>query len=140
MEVNSKRHFILYAKHHYVEGDLMEDLKHITGDYCMIFPEQMDNCDIYQVVLGVFLDIIPHDRLNYYLQDMFKPRFEEGKGFAYFDDNCPIERAIKNMISALGQLPIIDADGNKLLELGVPDPEILPLKNPEKWATGKFKN
>lgn len=58
---NYNRHFYLYAKYHYHQGNLLEDLKRLLANYCGINVEQLSTKDVIEKLISL---IYPH--LNEY--------------------------------------------------------------------------
>ena len=125
-ELADFRHLILYAKGHYERVDLMNDLDRIFSERCAI--NGMSRQDIW-MLCGHALEMYAkkHDREEF-LREMFKPMMgvEENALGQWFDESCPLERAIRLVLRVLQRLTVVEA-GEVVLNLGDPDPTILPL-------------
>ena len=58
---NPDSHLWLYAKHHYVQNKMMDDLKIIVGERCGIDPESVGDGDVCSVLLGL---VVPRLKLK----------------------------------------------------------------------------
>jgi hypothetical protein len=129
-------HLILYAKGHYKRTDLLADLKLIVAERCALDPEHVSNNDVWQVVSSALIEHASKRQMEEYLGRLFQKGIwdynrESVISFAH-DDDCPIRRALGMVTGILAHLPVLDKDGNVILELGQPDPKVLPLKEKDK--------
>ena len=120
-------HLILYAKYWYQRGNVIEDVKKILAERCAI--DQVSDSDMWSMMVMALIAYVPEHRLDDYLTKLFVPRQDEKTGlFVWFTDICPLERAVKNVLSELCFLSVQDDEGEILLNLGKPNPKILPLR------------
>lgn len=110
--MNDSRHLYLYAKGHYKETDMIDDLKKIVSKIAILYPEHVLEKDIkYWLLKEVYKYIKTEDDFtNFVNGDTFMP--------IYKDD------IIAKSLSILRFKKITDID----MELGKTDPKILPLK------------
>jgi len=126
IELDSSRHFYLYAKGHYQKNDTLEDLKILLGEYCMAYPEHISTDDVLDHLLRLahkqfkneysFLkfmsDLLPKNHWKFINND---------------EKDIPLELLmIKKCLSVLRYAQVKDDDIN-ILNLGKADPKILPL-------------
>lgn len=121
-------HLILYAKHWYKRSDLMTDLKIILGERCAIEPEHMTENTVWELCVDALSKYLPASRFSRFVLGLFTSRWDEGSPFMTFTNNCPLERAIKNILGELAALKVRNSDKEILLDLGEPDSSILPLQ------------
>lgn len=118
------------------KNDVTDDVRKILAHRCKMYPEYFTLDDTWQCcVKAIFMYATPH-RLHRFVGDLFTPRMEEQKPFFSFDTACNIERAIRNALSVLNELQVMD--GTKtVLNLGKPDSTILPLIDDfeERWVS-----
>lgn len=140
---NDYSNIYLYAKGHYKKNNVVEDLKHICGPICGIYPEDMstndvmywclkvvckhiqeekkDLLDIFRDFLG---DISPGNcwKIGYYTKQA--PWSKEGVNTEYVFE----EAVIHKCLSIIMMVPVKNmATGEIVLELDDPDSSILPL-------------
>jgi len=126
------RHLILYAKHHYKTADIMRDIEKIIAECFLLEEESIGNRDILEVVIQSTLRILKE-------QDKFDETIVNriisssaphnvlrvtmgGEKYDFYYD------FIKTCLSELMILSVYDNKGKKLMYLGKPDENILPLK------------
>jgi len=129
MEVCDYSHLILYAKGYYKRGDVLEDVKKILGHRCAIDAEHLSNMDVWGNCVHAFIKYCntEHD-VGELLVALFKPLPNEpGHGvFDFWSDSSNIHRAIHAILVPLMRLKVFE-NGQQILELGKPNPTILPL-------------
>lgn len=123
MEIEEARHIILYAKGHYKRGDMMEDLQkiivHITGlEKRFVYPHV-----IYDIVAKIFNKYVSVQDKNNFISALFSYDIFEGQ-----PTQITTEKAITYLLSTLACLKTRASDGSIRLDLGEPDPNILPLR------------
>ncbi len=132
MKTCDYNHLILYAKSKYEEGDVIEDVKRIlcarTGN------ERCSDKDMWMMVTRALFRYAPSRRnLEQFVQQLFRPEWDEpDMQFVWFTDNVPLRRAVRKVLAILRDIRVFDDDGDDVLGLGKPDPNILPLKNKGK--------
>lgn len=133
MEVCDYNHLILYAKGWYKETNVLDDVRAIVAQRCALDLEHVSARDAWECVVRAFyLHSRPGD-VSRILLDLFKPWPGE-KNFtrSFWSDTCDVSGAIRRALSTLAQLRVTDSIGETILELGEPDPAVLPLKNEVK--------
>ncbi len=116
---NPDRHYYLYAKHHYKDGGIINDLKKITANRCGL-------CEKYVTVedIIIVLSIITDNHIN--KLSSFIHRLNDKRRF-YDKDTTEIS-IIKTMLSILAYQEV----KNIPIELGEADENILPLSQGAK--------
>jgi len=120
-----KRHWYLYAKYHYKETNIVEDLKKIQSDYCGIEPEHIrigDLCSVAQHLAWKYI------KTNDHLFDQFMEQIDpdRDKWFTGKSDPAPHhERVLNACMFVLRYLNVDKIEG----ELGEADPKILPFSD-----------
>jgi hypothetical protein len=109
--VNDRRHLYLYAKGHYIQSDIIQDLKTIVAKMCMMYPEHVEKTDIIHWLLK---EVYQHIKTE---EDFFK-----FFSLTYYSWGNKID-IIRNSLSFLRFIRVKDID----IELGQPDPSVLPL-------------
>lgn len=131
-------HLILYAKNWYDRSDsVLEDVRKIMAHRCGMYPEHMSDHDVWQCCAMALTMHVEPRHVERFLAEMFKPRFEEKNSFAWIEPNCPLERAIKNVLMLLQELRVNNDKGEEILKLGEPDAAVLPFTQREKWESLK---
>ncbi len=131
MKTCDYNHLLLYAKNHYERsGDVVQDVKAIVAERCLVDIKHTSDEDVWHVCSHALLEY-SHQHVDQFFNELFKPLHGEedyhvAKWFSY---NCPLSRAINLVLIQLAHIAVLDDDGNKILELGDPDPAILPLRN-----------
>ena len=124
-DIADYNHLILYAKGWYQKGDVIKDVKVILGKRCMIDP--VSDEDMWAMIVGALTKYANPREMERYLTELFHPRPDEKTGTVWFTDTCPLERAVKQVLTILGQLMVFTDARTVILNLGKPDPKILPL-------------
>lgn len=127
-------HIILYAKNWYKRGNMLNDLKIIIGKKCGMTPDCICEEDIVTTLLKVSVDHVLTDG-------------DTGeKMFGFVLDLHPVNRwrfgcdkeENFNMILIRKCLSVLMLSKPKE-NLGMPDPSILPINNPDKLGILKNK-
>lgn len=131
------RHIYLYAKGHYAQGNEILDLRVILAKRSNMQPNQIGRRDIFQVVLNAVMESIAAGCHEYRYDIMMRNLLEDiwSRGDRLFSSGRPediSDAVIKSMLSTLMMCRVFSHDGVRLIELGEPDPEILPLKHHPK--------
>lgn len=120
MELIAERHFYLYAKMHYQRTSTMKDLKKILCKYTGL--SKVSDKDVFSFVFDLAkLHMKPY-QWSEAIEHTFFPMFMFKKG------TTAKSRFLDKMISVLSLTKVVDNKGNKVLNLGKPDPDILPLR------------
>jgi hypothetical protein len=120
-EENYDRHIYLYAKHWYKVTDRYNDLKIIVAKRCGLDAEHVSKEDIIQVILPI---VEKYVKLSEFVINLLPSNTR-------FRDNLTIEDNLLNeCLITLSLTEIKDSSGNYLpgMNIGDPDPNILPLK------------
>lgn len=127
-EPHPKRHFYLYAKGFYERsGNLLSDLKKICQAFSWTPATSISDSDLV-IVLGeeVFKSFHNHYDFVSFLNEASPTSVRNaicnpGEEISY------TERIVRQMLISLRTTKIRDNDGTLLINLGEPDPEILPV-------------
>lgn len=130
---NTDSHIYLYAKGHYKEGDLIEDLQKVFGERNAIDPECVSAEGIMQMLLTMTQ---PHVNDSYHFRD-FVVDLHPSNHWKFSSKSTYIfeHAVIRKCLSVLAMTRVLDGD-KVLIELDDPDPGILPLS---KSAQAKSK-
>ena len=128
MKICDYNHLILYAKKHYKRGDVIQDVRVILAERCGLEVEQVSDDDVWQMAHYALLKY-SYKYIDQFLRELFKPMPDENDygPLVWFSDTCPLVRAVRLVLIYLARVKVLDKDHNKILELGNPDPAILPL-------------
>jgi len=124
-------HLILYAKGWYQWTNRVDDVRKILAHRCLIYPEHFSDSDVWQCSVHALETHCPGKTANI-LADIFKPMPGESNPFTWFSELCPLPRALYYILCELSHLTVKDKDGNWILNLGDPDPAVLPVKEEGK--------
>lgn len=126
--MNPLTHFYLYAKGHYQKDDLWTDLAHITGDYAGIAPSCVGRGDVLFLLSHAAAEAlcqrhgaITKHAFAYFIRDLLK---NQNVSRRLGQDPLSLEELLARRF--ISQLAITEVAG---LDLGDPDPAILPLAN-----------
>lgn len=138
MKVADYNHVILYAKGWYQHNNIIEDLKSIFAKRSSLAVENMSDGNVWENMVRVLMKYADSHQVSTVLDELFKPIADECPGMAlkFFEDTCPLKRAIRRIMTVLAQLPVEDNEGNLTINLGRPDPNILSLGDEdalERW-------
>jgi len=109
------RHFLFYAKNRYGKTETISDLKTILSHETGLNPGSVKLGDVYEILVGLFLKYTTGDQKKDFFMRIFAER-----------DSVKIGDVILQLIGALSVLKIRDGE-RVLIELGEPDPSVLPL-------------
>lgn len=115
---NPNRHFYLYAKNHYQQDDMMEDLRTIMASYANIRSGSVRDWYILEKLLGLV-----------YLHIKSQRQFVE---FVTMFFEVPTSSTLRAMIKASLVVLMAAKVEDIYYELGEPDPAILPVTNRPK--------
>lgn len=136
LPIHPLSHYYLYAKGHYetltIDGTLWGDLKRIHEEYCGLDDQYINHSDILNILLievekqmkhasyPTFVDFIsgisPENTWKYWNYE---------KDFKY-DFHFAV---VVKCLSILRWVTVLDRDHNPILNLGEPDPLLLPLNS-----------
>lgn len=116
-----KRHFYLYAKGRYEQGDTMKDLKKIASNYC-----GLERIRTEEIPVFLNSEVYPEVAKN---ENTFSDFWRGCAPSTYkgMDDEGYYVRVIRKMLSILNLTKVREGD-TILINLGEPDPDILPLR------------
>ncbi len=121
-------HFYLYSKGHYVQTNLIEDLKRITGHRCGLNPEQVTVANIILLLLREVDRLAEgHTKVlepfvTYIREELVVwPTLMNGQRQPSVDE--VIIKACLNELS----MTVVRDDHNIVFELDPPNPDVLPL-------------
>lgn len=122
---NPDSHIYLYAKGHYKESHLIEDLQKIFGRRNALDPEYISTEGIMQMLLAT---VHPHISNSYHFIGFVLDLSPSNRWKFNHKDEYVFEHAvIRKCLSILRMTQIIDENNKVLIELDDPDPDILPL-------------
>jgi len=118
------RHIFLYAKGHYAHSDVITDLKILIGRRNALEPKYVSVNDIMTVLLEITLPHVNKSQMKNFIMDL-----APGRKFLFYngDKYSFNESVIHQCLCVLALTKVCD-HGNILMDLGDPDPSILPLK------------
>ena len=116
-------HIYLYAKGWYKKGDVVEDLKKILGRRSGVNAEYIRKQDIIIVLSGIVWPEMTEYRFLEFLSHIVDaPIFPNRE-----EDSTPVDiRIIKALLKQIVLMPV-KRDGEVLVDISDPDPELLPL-------------
>lgn len=138
MKLHSLRHFILYAKGHYVQGDFKEDLCKLIADYSGLKVEHVKFYDAWEIMNETVYDICKEKSWKFF--DFIKMSAPEnnweysgvksrdffGHKLDGYDDEDYWTRIIRSCLSKLKFIQVY-SNGVQLINLGYPDSNILEI-------------
>lgn len=133
-ELEPDRHFYLYAKNHYKQTDLLEDLKKIAGHYYLLEPKHIKAADLSKILLGITRKYIIKSEFSFIdFFDRLRPERDEwfyqmqGKDAPKFDYHFAVIRACLNILQMV-KVRDLRPDGSyeTLINLGEADENLLP--------------
>jgi hypothetical protein len=129
-------HVILYAKNWYVKGDAVEDV-------CTIYAKcnklnMVSKQDAWSLLLSLVESIDPH-KFKEILYSMFNGEKYNSLciPFQIFSNKAEpptLEQMFHKCLNVLGHITLANIKAQIGIDLGNPDPNILPLKRDEKGA------
>ena len=124
--MNPKRHFYLYAKHHYEATWPLDDLKKIAADFSGVPENMITEKALYEILIPEVWKQINNsgNPLNHFRE------------FVYFLlENLRVESSLKRLMPILHMLQM--AEIKHIGDLGEPDPDLLPLSNGDLFNAKK---
>lgn len=128
-------HLILYAKNWYKRSDnMLDDVRKIMAHRCAMDVKYMSDHDVWQCCVNALVEHATPNEMERFLGVLFQPDWEKDKPLSFFEPVCSLKQAVRKILSILNFLMVVDG-GKVVLELGKPDPAILPLCEDfeEKW-------
>ena len=121
-EVCDFNHLLLYAKSWYVRSDNeFEDVRKIMAHRAGMEPKFISDGTLWGLMIHAFLMYAEPRDIERFMQDMFKG------SLCGFDPSCSLDRAVGIVVGMLSVVKCKEKDGIVLLNLGEPDPAVLPL-------------
>lgn len=115
-------HLLLYAKSWYKRSDdVVEDIRKIMAHRAGMETKFVSDGTLWGLMIHAFLKYVEPRDIERLMEDLFK-----GPGCG-FDPVCPLSRAVESMLGKLSIVLVKKDDGTVLLNLGEPDPAVLPL-------------
>lgn len=114
--------YILYAKGHYVKSnDSIADLIELNENYSGLPKGSLNIENVYKNLYRTFCEVASYTEMLSFFQYLF--------GFSFIDEKRSIDKeaVIDRMLGCMSVLPVLDRQGNILLELPKPNPEYLTL-------------
>lgn len=129
------RHLFLYAKGHYLRSaqGVLEDLKYVVAATCGLPAASVTEEDIYQVCINTVTSYCAEYQPERAVERLRRLLIEVGKEHFYNDvtftkNRSPRLAIIQECLSFLAHVGVLDHEGNEMISLGKPDPDVLPLK------------
>ena len=125
MAVHPRSQIILYAKGRFnEEGELMEDLRVLVGDYTATLPEHVSTGDIMQVLIDIAIPFLlvdpnPKWRLSELLLSLVR---EDATGHGSLT-----ELVVRELLRVLRVVPVRDGE-RVFINLDDPNPDLLPVR------------
>ncbi len=113
-------HLLLYAKHWYKRGDVLEDVRTIFAKRAGIDREFISNPDVWHQLVHVAFKYLPPQEL----EDLFTRTFSS---LLRFEGTTTVFEMIPKVLSKLAILPVYGKNDELILNIGDPTPNILPL-------------
>jgi len=136
--MNPNTHFYLYAKWHYQEGNLIDDLKQILSKRSAIDTQYIQTRDLAQILLGLAWKHISTSGNPEYQFIEFVSRLHQadmwGNPMPEEERKDFYDVLLANCLSVLRNTKVAG------LDLGEVDPSILPLKAPANKAMNSEQN
>jgi len=129
-ELDSNRHFYLYAKGHYKETDTIKDLSIILGEYCFQDLEYIRVSDILDKLLRLAYREFIKNSNEFKFMEFMKDILPQNN-WKFMNDKAQNleETMIHKCLSVLRFAIVTDKDKNVILNLGEADSSILPLSD-----------
>ena len=126
MDSHPASQIILYAKGHFnEEGDLMEDLRVLVGDYVGIPPGHVSVRDILVVLSDIAIPFLLADPSSKWrLSELLLSLAEEGSPVRLA---TPSDFVARKLLEILRGVKVRDM-GNVLINLADPNPDLLPVR------------
>ena len=128
------RHVWLYAKDWYVKDeDLWKDLRKIVSREVAMQEENVTDGNIIDVVIGVALFALKQSgNVDHTLRCVFSSLFSGIKHHMEDSFHEPEEYILLELLSVIRLAKTTDDDGEVLINIGEPDPDLLPLSEGAK--------
>ncbi len=128
------RHIWLYAKDWYMkDDDPWKDLRKIVSKEVAMQEEAVTEGNVFDVVIDVALIAIQQSgNVDHTLRSIFSSLFSRNKYHREDPFHEPEDYVLLELLSVIRLAKIIDDDGKVLINLGEPDPDILPLSETAK--------
>ena len=136
---NADSHLLLYAKHHYQTGDLWDDLAKILAERNALSVEYLNKRLIFENIVHITLDYIKVDArvmadLILELQPAAFWKWSNDISFAVDPEDYDFYyAAVRKCLSLLAITRVYGDDGEVLIVLDEPDPNILPISKLSKF-------
>jgi len=129
MKVCDYNHLILYAKGWYERQNVVEDVRKILAARYLLKLKYMRDRDVWACVVRALEKHCPQS-MGRVMSKLFESAFGEEPHplCPESTDVCPLSRAIGYVLTELSILPVKDNAGKSIIDLGDPDPNVLPLK------------
>ncbi len=122
------RHIWLYAKYHYVRGDLLEDLKIILAERSGIEPKAITTDHVIRTLVEIILEHVPNTRsLQRFIGDIISSLTAEESQYLLYGFQNYHKRLSFVVNLCLSQLAIVstcNSKGKVVLNLGEADSSI----------------
>jgi len=124
-----KSHVALYAKNHYLRSEnQFQDLRKIIATGTAMDLECVRDWDVFTIVFNLCFELTEAERMRGELLDIFK------RAWLFPQRQMSLQTLTVDLLGLISIVPVLDADQNQILEIGIPDPEVLPLTNPAKYS------
>ena len=123
------RHFYLYAKHHYQQTSLLNDLRRITAYQCALNIDDVEDCVIKELLLDL---VHPHLVNQNDFASFMACLAPEGVWRVGGNAKAPYnhtEAVIRACLSVLGRATVFDPAMTPILVRGEADKNVLPLSS-----------
>tara|TARA_R110000824_G_scaffold379016_2_gene570828 strand:- start:4154 stop:4573 length:420 start_codon:yes stop_codon:yes gene_type:complete len=125
-KITSYSHFIVYAKGWYERGDnIIDDMKKLVSERCALDIQYVNDSDVWSVLVDALFEHVNPQRNKWVLAGLFSPHCSDPDFLKGWTNECPLERAVKKILSELMTLEIKGAN----FKLEDPDPFILPVSD-----------
>lgn len=137
LPVHYDAHFLFYAKGHYerftVDGTVLGDLKRLQADYCGITEEHITKSDVVEKLITTVERFIKPINLMNFLSDIEPSKAwviwpEPFKNIKDVEENYDYHTAVIGKCLSLLRFITVVKDGKPTINLGKPNPDILPVK------------
>ena len=139
MEVCDFNHVLLYAKGHYKQDNIIDDLKKIYAKRSAINPEDMSLSDVCELSLNALEKYAPN-KVSHVIEDLFKNSIRLFYDKKEYSNEFYLTIILQSILSKLRYILIVKNE-KIILNLGEPDKNILPLvDHKEEEKQEKMKN
>lgn len=139
--MDSDRHIILYSKGWYTRSaNVVDDMRVLVAERCGLEREHVSDADLWHVLVGCLERHCDRRDMQDILDELFRKGVHEATRdnplmYGRFDPSCPVARAVYLVLRSLGRIRVL-VDGVAKVELGEPDPSILPLSRTSTAVMG----